>query len=119
MFDYVALGHLHINQIVKNNHVRYSGSPIPLSFSESKNSQKINLISFEENDVQIEELDIPLYRKLIVIKGNFETIKDELSKIEDKNSWIEVHIQDLVKYLVICKQNIYSNCFFIFYFFKV
>ena len=94
MFDYVALGHLHINQIVKNNHVRYSGSPIPLSFSESKNSQKINLISFEENDVQIEELDIPLYRKLIVIKGNFETIKDELSKIEDKNSWIEVHIQD-------------------------
>ena len=94
MFDYVALGHLHINQIVKNNHVRYSGSPIPLSFSESKNSQKINLISFEENDIQIEELNVPLYRKLIVIKGNFETIKDEFSKIEDKNSWIEVHIQD-------------------------
>jgi exonuclease SbcD len=31
MFDYVALGHLHINQIVGNSdHVRYSGSPIPL-----------------------------------------------------------------------------------------
>jgi exonuclease SbcD len=95
MFDYVALGHLHINQVVGNNeHVRYSGSPIPLSFSESKNTQKVNLVSFNENDIQIEELVIPVFRKLIVIKGNYETIKNELSKIEDKNSWIEVHIKD-------------------------
>ncbi len=42
----------------------------------------------------IEELEIPLSRKLIVIKGNYETIKNELTKIEDKNSWIEVHIKD-------------------------
>jgi exonuclease SbcD len=95
MFDYVALGHLHINQVVGNNvHVRYSGSPIPLSFSEAKNIQKVNLLSFNENDIQIEELVIPLFRKLIIIKGNYETIKNELSKIEDKNSWIEVHIKD-------------------------
>lgn len=95
MFDYVALGHLHINQIVGNNqHVRYSGSPIPLSFSESKNTQKVNLVNFEETKINIEELEIPLFRKLLVIKGNFETIKNELLKIEDKNSWIEVHIKD-------------------------
>ena len=95
MFDYVALGHLHINQTVGNNkHVRYSGSPIPLSFSESKNSQKVNLVSFTQNEISIEELEVPLFRKLIVIKGNFEKIKNELSKIEDKNSWIEVHIKD-------------------------
>ena len=95
MFDYVALGHLHINQVVGNNeHVRYSGSPIPLSFSESKNSQKVNLVSFSKNEINIEEIEVPLYRKLIVIKGNYETIKNELTKIEDKNSWIEVHIKD-------------------------
>jgi len=95
MFDYVALGHLHINQIVGNNqHVRYSGSPIPLSFSESKNTQKVNLVTFEENRMDIEELEIPLFRKLIVIKGDGETIKRELTQIEDKNCWIEVHIKD-------------------------
>lgn len=95
MFDYVALGHLHINQIVgSSSHVRYCGSPIPLSFSESKNIQKVNLVSFQESEIEIEELEIPLFRKLIVIKGNYETIKNELSKIEDKNSWIEVHIKD-------------------------
>lgn len=95
MFDYVALGHLHINQIVgSSSHVRYCGSPIPLSFSESKNTQKINLVSFETSNLEIEELEIPLFRKLLVIKGNYEVIKNELSKIEDKNSWIEVHIKD-------------------------
>ena len=95
MFDYVALGHLHINQIVGNNqHVRYSGSPIPLSFSESKNTQKVNLVTFEENMIDIEELEIPLFRKLLIVKGDGETIKRELTQIEDKNSWIEVHIKD-------------------------
>lgn len=95
MFDYVALGHLHINQIVGNNeHVRYSGSPIPLSFSESKNTQKVNLVTFTQNEMSIEEIEVPLFRKFIVIKGNYETIKNELSKIEDKNSWIEIHIKD-------------------------
>lgn len=95
MFDYMALGHLHINQVVGNNeHVRYSGSPIPLSFSESRNTQKVNLVSFTQNEMTIEEIEIPLSRKLVVIKGNYETIKNELTKIEDKNSWIEVHIKD-------------------------
>ncbi|RXJ90910.1 exonuclease sbcCD subunit D [Arcobacter sp. CECT 8983] len=93
LFDYVALGHLHINQKVSSNHVRYSGSPIPLSFSESKNTQKVNLVTIKES-VEVEELEIPLKRKLQVIKGNLETIKDELQKVEDKTTWIEVHIKD-------------------------
>ncbi|WP_321471236.1 exonuclease SbcCD subunit D C-terminal domain-containing protein [Halarcobacter sp.] len=93
MFDYVALGHLHINQRVGNEHVRYSGSPIPLSFSESKNTQKVNLVTIDE-DVKVEELEIPLKRKLQVIKGDLETIKKELKAIEDKTTWIEVHIKD-------------------------
>ena len=47
-----------------------------------------------DDEINIEEIEVPLYRKLIVIKGNYETIKNELTKIEDKNSWIEVHISD-------------------------
>jgi exonuclease SbcD len=93
MFDYVALGHLHINQKVSSNHVRYSGSPIPLSFSESKNTQKINLVTIKES-VEVEELEIPQSRKLQVIKGDLQTIIDELKRCEDKTTWIEVHIKD-------------------------
>lgn len=97
MFDYVALGHLHINQRVGNEHVRYSGSPIPLSFSESKNTQKVNLVTINDSadeNVKVEELEVPLTKKLQVIKGDLETIKKELKAIEDKTTWIEVHIKD-------------------------
>jgi exonuclease SbcD len=93
MFDYVALGHLHINQKVGVDNVRYSGAPIPLSFSESKNTQKVNLVSLGKK-IRIEELAVPLYRKLLVIKGDVKTIQKELSAVADKNSWIEVHVND-------------------------
>jgi exonuclease SbcD len=93
LFDYVALGHLHINQTVGSNHVRYSGSPIPLSFSESKNTQKVNIVTIDEK-VEVQELEIPLKRKLIVIKGDNKAVQNELKNIDDKTSWIEVHLKD-------------------------
>jgi exonuclease SbcD len=93
-FDYVALGHLHINQTVGVNHVRYSGSPIPLSFSESNQTKKVNIVSFENDVVSVEELEVPLYRKLQVIKGDLDVIKKKLSNIEDKSTWIEIHLND-------------------------
>ncbi|MBN2816044.1 MAG: exonuclease SbcCD subunit D C-terminal domain-containing protein [Campylobacterales bacterium] len=94
MFDYVALGHLHINQKVGNEHVRYSGSPIPLSFSESKNTQKINIVTFKNNDATIKELEVPRQRELFVLKGKLEVIKKDLKNIEDTSAWIEIHLQD-------------------------
>jgi len=93
-FDYVALGHLHINQTVRVSHVRYSGSPIPLSFSEASQKKRVNIVTFEDNKLTVEELEIPLYRKLLVLKGNLEMLKKELEKIEDKSTWIEIHLKD-------------------------
>jgi len=93
-FDYVALGHLHINQTVGVDHVRYSGSPIPLSFSESKQKKKVNIVSLENEKVSVEEIEIPLHRKLLVLKGDLDAIKKELETIEDKSTWIEVHLKD-------------------------
>lgn len=93
-FDYVALGHLHNNQKVGCDKVRYSGSPIPLSFSESNSQKKVNIVEFKNNILYIEELDIPLYRKLLVFRGDLESILKELEGVEDKDSWIEVHLDD-------------------------
>ena len=93
-FDYVALGHLHINQTVGCDHVRYSGSPIPLSFSEASQKKKINIIEFNGKKTTVKEVEIPLHRKLQVIKGNLESIKKELKDIEDKTTWIEIHLDD-------------------------
>jgi exonuclease SbcD len=93
-FDYVALGHLHINQKVGCENVRYSGSPIPLSFSESKTEKKINIITFEKKKMEVQELNIPLYRPLLVLRGNVEAITKALDAVDDKTTWIEVHLQD-------------------------
>ena len=93
-FDYVALGHLHINQIVGSNHVRYSGSPIPLSFSESTQKKKVNIITFENKIAKVEEIEIPSYKTLLVLKGDLNSIKNDLKNVSDKQTWIEVHLKD-------------------------
>ena len=45
--DYVALGHLHKPQKVGQAHIRYSGSPIPLSFSECKYKHQVLLVQID------------------------------------------------------------------------
>src|SRR5690606_20600426 len=52
-FDYVALGHLHRPQMVGGfNHVRYCGSPIPLSFSENDDCKSVLLLNFGTGKLQ-------------------------------------------------------------------
>ncbi|WP_415396273.1 exonuclease SbcCD subunit D C-terminal domain-containing protein [Sulfurimonas sp. CS5] len=93
-FDYVALGHLHINQKVGCEHVRYCGSPIPLSFSESLSQKKVNIVEFENKTIKVTELDIPLHRPLLVLRGDVTSILKDFESVEDKNTWIEVHLND-------------------------
>ena len=93
-FDYVALGHLHINQKVGSDYICYSGSPIPLSFSESLSQKKVNIVKFNHKTIKVSRLNIPLYRALLVIDGDLETIVKELESIKDKQTWIEIHIKD-------------------------
>ncbi|WP_019672462.1 exonuclease SbcCD subunit D C-terminal domain-containing protein [Psychrobacter lutiphocae] len=46
-FDYVALGHLHVPQRVGGReHIRYSGSPIPMGFGEARQQKQVLLIQF-------------------------------------------------------------------------
>ena len=93
LFDYVALGHLHHAQKVSHEHVRYSGSPIPLSFSEAGNEKSVSLITFSEKLLHIELLPIPLHRILHRLKGDQEHLKTQLSNIDDKSGWIEIEVQ--------------------------
>ncbi len=93
-FDYVALGHLHSNQKVGFDHVRYSGSPIPLSFSEASSEKKVNIITFSWKTPSVREVSIPLYRSLLVLRGDTKSILEALNAVTDKESWIEVHVND-------------------------
>jgi exonuclease SbcD len=94
MFDYTALGHLHINQRVGCENVRYSGSPIPLSFSEASSQKKINIVEFKSKSLYVKELDIPLYRTLVLISGDMNSVLQKLEVIKDEKTWIEIHLND-------------------------
>jgi len=101
LFDYVALGHLHRNQIVGGmRHIRYSGSIIPLSFSEIQDKKAVNIIQFKERKIaNFEAVPILSFRELVTLKGSFEAVQKKLDNLALKftenefPAWVEVIIE--------------------------
>lgn len=84
VIDYVALGHLHKPQKVAYEHIRYSGSPIPLSFSERNYKHQVVDVRIdpEADDTerfQYEALIIPRTVDVIRIR---EALPDLITKIQ-------------------------------------
>lgn len=97
-FDYLALGHLHRPQIVHNMpHIRYSGSPIPLSFSEANDTKLVLILDFTAGRPQFTEAAIPCCRPLLRLKGDLDEVKQRLLNLEDGGhaypAWIEVQVE--------------------------
>ncbi|MCK5725766.1 MAG: exonuclease subunit SbcD [Thiotrichaceae bacterium] len=108
--DYIALGHIHQSQLVaKSEHIRYSGSPIALSFDETrqKKAKSILLVTFERGKFsQATPLEVPCFQAMRVIKGNLKSIKEQLSSLlddyqlkEGKTLWLEIIISAQEGYL--------------------
>ena len=84
--DYIALGHIHRPQrVAKSEHIRYCGSPIPLSFDELGLDPKISkkevlLVDFKAAKLHsVEPLSVPLFQPMQVIKGDLNSIEKQLS----------------------------------------
>lgn len=102
--DYIALGHIHRPQIVaKSEHIRYCGSPIPLSFDELKTTKQVYLIEFSDGQRTISPLDIPCFQLLAELKGNLSEIEQQLAEFRDSEQtvWLSiiVSIQDYLSNL--------------------
>ncbi|MCP4023225.1 MAG: exonuclease subunit SbcD, partial [Desulfobacteraceae bacterium] len=100
-FGYVALGHLHNCQKVSNkNHIRYSGSPIPLSFGEADTTKIVLKIEFLNSNTspKISEIKIPLFQELVRFKGSLENILSKMARHKIKEAetcaWAEFIITD-------------------------
>lgn len=86
VIDYVALGHLHKPQKVGQPHIRYSGSPIPLSFSEIRYKHQvveveINPNSSDENRFKFQALEIPRSVQLHKISGELQHVFEQLKAL--------------------------------------
>jgi len=83
--DYVALGHLHKPQKVGQDHIRYSGSPIPLSFSEINYKHQVVEVTIDstkpENKLNFESFFIPRSIQLHKIKDELTAVMQQLKNL--------------------------------------
>ncbi|MEM1121211.1 MAG: exonuclease SbcCD subunit D C-terminal domain-containing protein [Bacteroidota bacterium] len=100
VFDYVALGHIHRAQLVgEQQHVRYCGSIIPLSFSEIQDSKIVLIVEFDGKKLtNIQEVKIPRFRELVTFSGDLASIKGKLERFDPKRKgklipWVDINIE--------------------------
>ena len=115
-FDYTALGHLHRPQRVASlETIRYSGSPIPLSFSEAADKKSVVIIETQKHspvriplsskdgsrqgnadkgmdELVIQILPIPTTRQLIRATVNRATLAADLQTVP-AGSWAEITVK--------------------------
>ncbi|MGO1590418.1 MAG: exonuclease SbcCD subunit D [Ancrocorticia sp.] len=89
--SYVALGHLHSPQVIGQSHdpqMRYSGSPIAFSFSESRKKSSV-LLDITGNRVDTTLIDAPVWRPVVTIEGTLEEILSE-AHIPDREKFARI-----------------------------
>ncbi|MCX2183711.1 exonuclease SbcCD subunit D [Streptomyces sp. SKN60] len=96
--DYVALGHLHGSQTLTER-VRYSGSPLAYSFSETDHRKTMWLIDLGPDGAvdTAERVDCPVPRPLARIRGRLDDLLADPGLARHEDSWIEATLTDPVR----------------------
>ncbi len=83
-FDYIALGHLHRYQSIKDK-IRYCGTPYVLSFSEVNHQKKIVTLEIENNTIShITDHELPVFRIISQVKGSLNECITELNLLASR-----------------------------------
>ncbi|MBS0879702.1 exonuclease subunit SbcD [Pantoea sp. JGM49] len=95
--DYIALGHIHRAQrIADSDHIRYSGSPIPLSFDELGREKSVLLLEFSAQLESVTPLPIPQFQPMQMLKGSMVEIEQQLSEFSEGDReqpvWLDIEI---------------------------
>ncbi|MBW5420453.1 exonuclease subunit SbcD [Streptomyces sp. BG9H] len=95
--DYAALGHLHGSQTL-GTRVRYSGSPLPYSFSEADHRKSMWLVDLgPEGQIEAERVDCPVPRALARIRGTLDELLDDPGLTRHEEAWVEATLTDAVR----------------------
>lgn len=95
--DYVAMGHLHGEQNISSDAgiIRYSGSPLPYSFSEEKHLKSVTLIDIPgQGEVTYEVIPTPQPAPLVTIRGNMDYLENHPDLEPHVDSWVRFQITD-------------------------
>jgi exonuclease SbcD len=97
-YKYVALGHIHRPQFIAGlKHIRYSGSPVPLSFSERADRKIVVELNIENDEIAQLDHEVPVFRKLVRFKGTLDNVKQEVEAYQEPGiakAFGELHIEE-------------------------
>ena len=95
---YVALGHLHGRQQLSET-VRYSGSPVAMSFSEAAHSKGSHLVDIDPATGRTEVTDVaaPVIRRLAVLRGTLEELLSDRRHTDAEDAWVQVVLTDTIR----------------------
>jgi exonuclease SbcD len=96
---YVALGHIHRPQKVGGQEqIRYSGSPLPLSFDEVHQQKEVLLVDLDATGLTaVTPLAVPRFQPLIALTGNLGSLPAAIAAAAADGSaecpvWLEVTV---------------------------
>ena len=93
-FGYTALGHLHGPQTL-GERLRYSGSPLPYSFSEARQAKGSWLVDLgPDGNVQVERVPAPAFRRLTVLRGLLAELVASPAYTEFEDDFVSVVLTD-------------------------
>jgi exonuclease SbcD len=96
-FSYVALGHLHGRQTLAGN-MRYSGSPLPYSFSEKDHQKGSWLVDVDTGGPATAEwVPAPVYKRLSVLRGRLEDLLAARAHDGQEGDFVAVTLTDTVR----------------------
>ncbi|MER6615903.1 exonuclease SbcCD subunit D [Streptomyces xantholiticus] len=95
--DYVALGHLHGCQTITER-VRYSGSPLAYSFSETDHRKTMWIVDLDAaGAVTAERVACPVPRPLARLRGRLEELLEDPALDHHEESFVEATLTDAVR----------------------
>ena len=96
-FDYVALGHLHNPNAIKETRLKYSGSPMAYSFSEASQTKGMRLIEVTKECYSEEFIPLKQKRKLHNISASYEEVltKEFQQNYDCKNNYFSMELSGL------------------------
>ncbi|MEU0396254.1 exonuclease SbcCD subunit D [Streptomyces sp. NPDC006208] len=95
--DYVALGHLHGCQTITER-VRYSGSPLAYSFSETRHRKTMWLVDLDAGGgLTAERVDCPRPRPLARLRGTLEDLLADPALARHEESFVEATLTDALR----------------------
>jgi DNA repair protein SbcD/Mre11 len=93
-FSYVALGHLHGQQTLAP-HLRYSGSPLPYSFSEAAHRKGSWLVELDAGGTaRAERVPAPTYRRLSLLRGRLADLLGSPAYAQFQQDFVSVTLTD-------------------------